>query len=694
MPTLRNKTTDKGTIIRWKPHPKHVRPSTYQVTPRAVSFLNELGFNAPSPGDEVTIPPQVCRPLRLLGDLYFESESKDDVQLDDSPSKEYYRSSRLSTEQLGDLRSYVESHPSYIGGFRTELEKEMNEIPGSGKKTPKPVLDPDSQSIRRSSHGNILLPEPYYIGQVDRLSNNKNAMLSTGAGRHINLGKLPKSIVGKWTIGVEYRGQWTMCLAPQEWSSGYRSSVQEYIEELEELTGIENLNKILRIQNRHYGNDIDGSKLVVNICYAGHGLGFAYYGEWTIVVDSELLTAGQRIRVKVEEVCDCIGFAVPQRPDSEENLSTGDRVKLTVDKIGKNILVGTHNNQLVTVPRETDVTPKRILVAITEINEGYVTGSIDSLDDTELPSVEDTLTIQEGKIQEYPNIPVDLPDIPLSDPVPVRLPVTAVNTDSISVSTKVYEDNGLFGGHQKITSPSQHWGEQGLVVTMNDLPIVVHGGRYVPGVDVKIRPTGCTDGFVEAEFEEFILPTALQSAEKGRELGEDKLRNEEYDEAIQAFVGVVEITDKNVDSEEWIDAIELEIIALVASSIAKGNILESLNLLDVRKEDLKEERNIPSSFTNTVLQELSVLRQILEAKFCLEDAEKDGEKSEIVEARQTAKNLLTEAVTTLDGLPSLAGHERPHWFIHDQLKEVTDELLLVSPSVKEYIADLDMKKTD
>jgi len=64
-----------------------------------------------------------------------------------------------------------------------------------------------------------------------------------------------------------------------------------------------------------------------------------------------------------------------------------------------------------------------------------------------------------------------------------------------------------------------------------------------------------------------------------------------------------------------------------------------------------------------------------------------------VEARQTAKNLLTEEVTTtLDGLPSLAGHERPHWFIHDQLKEVADELLLVSPSVKEYIADLDMKK--
>jgi len=221
-----------------------------------------------------------------------------------------------------------------------------------------------------------------------------------------------------------------MCLAPQEWSSGYRSSVQEYIDELERLTGIEKLKQILNIQKRHYGNDIDGSELVVHICYAGHGLGFAYYGEWSIVIDSELLTAGQRIRVKIKDVYDNIGVAVPQRPDSEENLSTGDRVKLSIDKIGKNILVGTHNNQLVTVPRETDVTPKRILVAITEINEGYVKGSADSLDDTERPSVEDTLTIQEGKIQEYPNIPVDLPNIPLPDSVPVRLPVTAINTDS------------------------------------------------------------------------------------------------------------------------------------------------------------------------------------------------------------------------------------------------------------------------
>jgi len=434
--------------------------------------------------------------------------------------------------------------------------------------------------------------------------------------------------------------------------------------------------------------------LVVHICYAGHGLGFAYYGEWSIVIDSELLTAGQRIRVKIKDVYDNIGVAVPQRPDSEENLSTGDRVKLSIDKIGKNILVGTHNNQLVTVPRETDVTPKRILVAITEINEGYVTGSIDSLDDTELPSVEDTITIQEGNIQQYPNIPVDLPHIPLSDSVPVRLPVTAINTDSVTVSAKVYEDNGLFGANEKITSSYQHWCEQGLVITMNDLPIVVHGGRYVPGVDVRVRSTGCADGFVEAEFEEFILPTAIQSAENGRELGENKLRSEEYDEAIQAFVGAVKITDKDIDSEAWIEAIELETIALIARTIAKGDTQESLNILDIRKEDLNDENDIPNSFTNTVLEELSVLRLILEAKFCLEEAERDGKKSEIVEARQTAKNLLTDAVTQLDGLPSLAGHERPHWFINDQLKQVADELLLVSPSVKNYIADLDSKQTE
>ena len=693
VPTFRNKTTDKGKIIRWKPHPEHARPSTYQVTPRATSFLSELGYRVPSPGDEVIVPPQVCRPLRLLGDLYFESESQDDVELGNSPGERYYRSSGLSTEQLGQLRSYVESHPSYIGGFRTELEKELSELPGAGEETPRPALDPDARSIRRLPNENALLPKPFYLGRVNRKSNNGNAMLSTTNGDEVNLGRLPSSVVGEWTVGVGYRSHWTMCLAPRQWSSGYRKSVHEYLDQLEELSGLGNLKEILKIEKRHYGTEIDGSELDVSVCYSGHGLGVCYYGEWTILVDSELVTAGQRISVRVEEVYGNIGIAVPNRPGDERALSAGNQVKLTVDTVGKNLLVGTYKGQLVIVPRQTNVVPEQILVAISEVNDGYVTGTVDALDEIERPSVGDTLAIQKGRIEGYPGIPVDLPETTLPDSARVRLPAITINTDSISVSAKVYENTGLFGESERITSSSQQIGERGLVVTMDDVPIVVDGGRYVPGIDVEVRPTGYSDGFVEAEFKRFVLPITLQSAEDGHKIGNKKLRDGEVQQAIQAFTGAVEMTDKTKAPEQWAMATLQEIIAVVTHGLGQGDKEEALRCLSVREEMLKEESDVETTLTDTMLEELSALRQIIEAETILEEAKETGEKSGEVEARRDVKVILNEVVSLLDGLLPLAGNKRPHWIVNEQLNQTADKLLFVSPSLKEYLGDLKTEQT-
>ena len=688
MPTLRNKTTDKGAIIRWKPHPKHARPSTYQVTLRAISFLRDLGYNAPSPGDEVTIPQQVCRPLRLLGDLYFESESQDDVEFSNSPRKGYYQSSGLSSEQLGQLRSYVESHPSYLGGFRTEMEKELSELPGTSEETPRPVLDPNTRSVRRLSNGDILLPKPFYIGQVGRRSNNRNAMMATASGREVNLGQLPPSVVGEWTLGVGYRGVWTMCLVPQQWSSDYRKSVHGYIDQLEELSGLENLKKILTIENRQYGADIEGSEIDVRVCYSGHGLGVAYYGEWTILVDSELATAGQRVHVTVEEVYGGVGLAVPQRPRDKRKLSTGEQVKLRVDKVGKNLLVGTHDGQLVTVPRETNVVPEQILVAISEVNDGHLTGTIDTLDETELPSVGDIVAIRKMRIEEHPDIPVDFPETTLPDSIRVRLPVTVVNTDSVSVSATACESIGVFNKKEKVTSSSQQVGERGLVVLLNDLPIVVNGGRYIPGIDVQVRPTGFKDGFVEAEFEQFVVPLTLQSAKEGYNLGDKKLRNGEFQQAIHAFAGVVQMTDNRKAPDQWLVAVLQEIIAVTARILAQENTQEALDFLEIRRETLDEESNVERSLIKMVLNELSALSQILEAKSLLEEVKQTGKGTDGAEARHEAKELLNDATSHLEGLLPLAGHARPHWMVNEQLKQVADELLILSPPVKEYLANL------
>jgi len=657
-----------------------------------MSFLRELGYRVPSSGDEVTIPPQVCRPLRLLGDLYFESESQDDVELGSSPNNGYYQSSGLSAEQLGKLRSYVESHPSYIGGFRTELEKELSELPGAGKGTPRPSLDPDARNIRRLSNGNILPPEPFYLGQVDRKSNKGNAMLSTASGKGINLGRLPRSVVGEWTVGVGYRGHWTMCLAPHQWSSGYRKSVHEYIDQLEVLSGLKNLKKILNIEHRHHGGDIDGSELDVWISYSGHGLGVAYHGEWTILVDSELATAGQRIHVKVEEVYGTVGLAAPQRPEGKGALSTGDQVRLDVDKLGKNLIVGTHKGQLVTVPRETNVVPEQLLVAISRVDDGYVTGRLDALDERERPSVGDAVTIRERRVEDYPDIPVDFPETTLPDTVQVRLPVNTINTDSISVSAKVYEDRGLFSENERITSSSQQVGERGLVIMLNDLPIIVNSGRYVPGMDVQVRPTGCSDGFVEAEFERFVLPVTIQSPAEGLELGNRKLRDRKFQQAIQAFSGAVEMTGETETPEQWLMAILQEILAVVAYGLAQGGTQEALRNLSIREEMLREDSEIKQSLTNSVSDELSALRRILEAKSLLEEAEKIGGGTDETEARRDAKELLNDATSQLENLLPLAGHERPHWLVNEQLKQTADNLLILSPSVKQYLTDLETRE--
>jgi hypothetical protein len=657
-----------------------------------MSFLRELGYHVPSPGDEVTVPPQVCRPLRLLGDLYFESEAQDDVELGNSPGKGYYQSSELSTEQLGKLRSYVESHPSYIGGFRTELEKELTELPGTDEETPRPVLNPNAQSIRRLSNGNILLPKPFYLGRIDRRSNNGNAMLSTASSGEVNLGRLPPSVVGEWTVGVGYRGIWTMCLAPQQWSSDYRKSVHEYIDQLEVLSGLENLKRILNVENRQYGDDIDGSELDVYISYSGHGLGVAYHGEWTILVDSELATAGQRIHVKVGEVYGSVGLAVPQRPEGEKALSTGDQVRLDVDKVGKNLIVGTHHGQLVTVPRETNLVPEQLLVAISGVDDGYVTGKLDALNEEERPSVGDEVTIREQRVEHYPDIPVDFPETTLPDTVQVRLPVNTINTDSISVSAKVYEDRGLFSENERITSSSQQVGERGLVIMLNDLPIIVNGGRYVPGIDVQVRPTGCSDGFVEAEFERFVLPVTFQSAAEGLELGNRKLRGGKFQQSIQAFSGAVEMTEKTETPEQWLMAVLQEILAVVAYGLAQGGTQEALSNLSIREEMLREESEIKQSLINTVSDELSALSQILEAKSLLEEAKKNGGGTVETEARRDAKELLNDATSQLEELLPLAGDERPHWLVNEQLKQTADNLLVLSPSVKQYLADLETKE--
>lgn len=129
MPTLRNATTRNGCFIRWKPHPDHGRPSTYQITNRGLRFLESLGYAVPQEGDEVEIPREICRPLRILGDLHFENEeSPGNVEIDQTPSIPSSSDVHLSPEEEAKLRKYIETHPRLTDEKETELSEDLGRL--------------------------------------------------------------------------------------------------------------------------------------------------------------------------------------------------------------------------------------------------------------------------------------------------------------------------------------------------------------------------------------------------------------------------------------------------------------------------------------------------------------------------------------------------------------------------------------
>jgi hypothetical protein len=108
--TLRNKTTSEGVIVRWKSHPDLNSPKTYQVKKGAVSFLADLGYKVPTPGDETELPSDVCHPLRLLEDLYFMSGGSGNTSGKQIKKIDEGYSETLSEAQRKKLEKYVEGH--------------------------------------------------------------------------------------------------------------------------------------------------------------------------------------------------------------------------------------------------------------------------------------------------------------------------------------------------------------------------------------------------------------------------------------------------------------------------------------------------------------------------------------------------------------------------------------------------------
>lgn len=78
-------------------------------------------------GDEAELPDGLCRPLRILGDLYFESEeSPGNVELTEVPNVSDTYTPGLTDEEEVQLREYIRSHPRLTEEREAELQIDLS----------------------------------------------------------------------------------------------------------------------------------------------------------------------------------------------------------------------------------------------------------------------------------------------------------------------------------------------------------------------------------------------------------------------------------------------------------------------------------------------------------------------------------------------------------------------------------------
>jgi hypothetical protein len=209
--TLRNKTTSEGVIILWKPYPDHGRPSTYQVTSSAVSLLADLGYDVPNPGDEAEIPWDICRPLRILDDLYFKNKKSENIETENISDVGEEFAQSLSSKQRHKLLDYISNHSKYHERSE-ELDNEISLLP-SVDDTPDISNDIDSSKLEC---GEIITAE------VSRVTSSGNGIIEKGSG-HINVGPLKADAEGS-EIRIEIiNPTFAVCITEEARSENYIS---------------------------------------------------------------------------------------------------------------------------------------------------------------------------------------------------------------------------------------------------------------------------------------------------------------------------------------------------------------------------------------------------------------------------------------------------------------------------------------
>ena len=675
MATLRNKTTEDGSIVRWKPHPDHARPSTYQITPRALGLLNDMGYSAPARGDEVEIPPDSCRPLRIVGDLYFKSEQPGEVDLRNTNKISKRQTESLSNEQREILWSYIESHPQNTGKAQKLLSGKYDPSPSKNHSTP--THKSSSKSCSGSQTPGIIPSKNIHVGQIHRFSNASNAMFKPRVGREFNIGSLPRSTEGKTTIGAQYAENRGLSLTPQLWTSSYRKRICDSLDEFGERIGVSGLAGLIKIRDRSSPAELSSSDITVYLSVIGDGFGIGFRGPWTVIVLNRNLTTNGKIRVEVVDEYDEILIArpIPLGEDSEP-VGIGSEVSISVDQVDDRYITGTIGTRIVQVPRTVAQPNRSLQAAITEIDAEHILASVSALEESSRPTEGELITLEDGEIVGYSDIPVITPkSLPDMD-IPLSLVVDSIETDGVQASVGNIRKHRAISTGQELSVKVATWDEGIGKTAVEGVPLQIEGGRPLLEVPILTKVIEFTEGFVRSQFIRADVPIEnTKDVERLLQIGNQHLQNREYEESMATFSTAVELAIQK-NSSNYGRARIGEILAICEQLRAQNDTRSGINYIDTINTDVEE-------LSKGIRYQLQAYRNILQAHVLISEA-RSADSITATNKRSDAKQEIKESVIHLSDTED-SGTNSPHPVVLNLLATTAEQLLVIPDTVTQYL---------
>ncbi len=684
MATLRNKSTDEGTIIRWTPHPEHSRPSTYQVTSDAVEFLASLGYSVPHAGDESEIPWEICRALRALGDLYFKSENPGEVTFDSADEQADSSLVALSDDQRDALVEYIEQHPNHTEELHSELMDETGTTTGddTGGTSVKRQLETQGEKPVKARSG-IIPHKHVQIGRIHRFSSSNNAMIDPiGGDGEQNIGKIPKYFEGEWTINARY-GSMGICLTPQLWSSDYRNQFRKHIDELERRIDITPLRGLLGIEQRSSPAKIDYDSTSVYILVSGFRFGIGYKGPWTVVVLSNLVTHGGEVVVEITDEYGKVLIGKPTTKSIASTVSTGDEIVVDVVRVGHNRIIGSYRSNYVEIPRTSANPCSKIKISVTDVRSDRIRGTVSDLSEESRPSVGDEISLVDGEAPEYPHLPIIVPDSLPATVMELRLGVAEVLSDGIRVSVASRGEHAPVVKNQVLTETYSKVESEPYLSIQNGFPIQIEGVRHLPGHPIDFRVTEFTEGFVAAIFTgASTTEPVIREYSEHVQSGINYFAQGQITEATEQFIYAIEVA---TTAEENALAQALEIYSLSRKLLEEADIDEAISFCKTRLTLWTQESGLENSPFHSDVQAIEPVLSALNSTIKLE---RTDDREEQVILRRELKDKLSVAVNRLsNGAWQSASYDMEPLmgWINEIIIESADRLILVPDPVEEYI---------